>query len=372
MNKDKSDKTYDKRRQRKKVMIAIVSIILCIALGIGGFMIYGKHQMSKIPGLIYEEVLAYTTKDTPEAVITVGMIKNGQISYKVYGENGQELPAEPHTYEIGSLTKTFTAALIEKAITEGKMNLDDTIDRYLSLPEGNEYPTIKELLTHTSGYKSFYFESSMIANFFARRNDFYGITGDRVLDKASGINLKKENYDFCYSNYGYAVLGQVLEAVYDTDYTTLVNDFAQKELGLANTRISNQTGDLGNYWDWKENDAYLSAGAITSNINDMLSYAQMQLDSTSHFKECHKSLTAINASTENYKTLDIHMDEIGMAWLIDNENGIVWHNGGTDHYNSYLGFCPETETAVVILSNLSPNYRIPATVLGIKLLKENK
>ena len=56
--------------------------------------------------------------------------------------------------------------------------------------------------------------------------------------------------------------------------------------------------------------------------------------------------------------------------IIDKENGFIWHNGGTGHYNSYLGFSPETETAVVILSNLSPNDRIPATVLGIKLLQE--
>ena len=66
----------------------------------------------------------------------------------------------------------------------------------------------------------------------------------------------------------------------------------------------------------------------------------------------------------------IRLDEIGMAWIIDRENGVVWHNGGTGDYNSYLGFSPETGTAVVILSNLSPSYRIPATVLGVKLLSE--
>ena len=88
------------------------------------------------------------------------------------------------------------------------------------------------------------------------------------------------------------------------------------------------------------------------------------------FTPCHESLKSINASTESYLMMGIHMDEIGMAWIIDNENGFIWHNGGTGHYNSYLGFCPETGTAVVVLSNLSPNDRIPATVLGIKQLQE--
>lgn len=356
------------KRRAKKVMMIIMAVILCAALTLGGIMIYGKYQISKIPELTFTEALEYTTKDNTEAVITVGIMKDGQSSYKVYGENGKELTAELHTYEIGSLTKTFTAALINKAITEGKINIDDTIDKYLPLPDYNEYPAIKELLTHTSGYKEYYFENPMISNFFKARNDFYGITKGMVLHKASDLSMDKERYSFTYSNYGYAVLGLVLEAVYDTDYTTLVNDFVQNELGLTDTKISDKTGDLGNYWDWRENDAYLPAGAVTTNITDMLTYAQMQLESNPYFSECHKSLKTINASTEDYKTMGINMDEIGMSWIIDNENGIIWHNGGTGNYNSYLGFNPETKTAVVVLSNLAPDYRIPATVLGIKLL----
>ena len=162
----------------------------------------------------------------------------------------------------------------------------------------------------------------------------------------------------------------MLEAVYGSDYTVLLNDFVQNELGLTATKISERDGDLNNYWDWKPDDAYLSAGAITSDIEDMLRYAQMQLDNDPRFTPCHESLKTSNASAETYVTMGIHMDEIGMAWIIDNKNGIIWHNGGTGHFNSYLGFCPETKTAVVILSNLPPGERIPATVLGIKLLQE--
>lgn len=359
------------RKKRTKIIIVIfAAAVLCVVLAVGGIMIYGKYQISKIPGMTFTEALEYTTKDNADAVITVGMIKDKQISYKVYGENGKELPAKPHTYEIGSLTKTFTAALVNKAIAEGKLCIDDTIDNLLPLPEAGEYPTIKELLTHTSGYKGYYFESPMISNFLKGRNDFYGTTKEMVLEKASGLNMDKESYGFNYSNYGYAVLGLVLEAVYHTDYATLVNGFAQNELGLTETGISGKSGDLGNYWDWKANDAYLPAGAITSNITDMLSYAQIQLKGNPYFYECHKSIKAINASTEDYRTMGINMDEIGMSWMIDRVNGIIWHNGGTGHYNSYLGFNPETGTAVVVLSNLAPDYRIPATVLGTKLLIE--
>lgn len=372
-------------KQKIKTKLLILAVLIsCAVLAVAGIMYYGKYRMGKIPELTFAEALAYTTKDNPDACITVGIFRDGQLSWQVYGENGRELPARLHTYEIGSLTKTFTAALINKAVSEGKIKLEDAIDHYLTLPDGREYPAIRELLTHTSGYKGYYFESPMISNFFHGRNDFYGITKEMALDRAGSLDMDGEDYGFTYSNYGYAVLGLVLEAVYDTDYTALVNDFVQNELGLTHTGISVQSNDprltdtgisdsgscLGNYWDWKADDAYLSAGALTSDISDMLSYARMQLEDNPYFNQCHKSLATINASTEAYKTMGIHMDEIGMAWIIDRENGIVWHNGGTGDYNCYLGFRPETRTAVVVLSNLAPNERIPATVLGIKLLTE--
>lgn len=112
----------------------IVAVILCVALGFVGIMIYAKYQISKIPELTFLEALEYTTKDNADAAITVGIIKDGELSYKVYGENGKELSAELHTYEIGSITKTFTAALINKSINEGKINIDNTIDCYLRFP----------------------------------------------------------------------------------------------------------------------------------------------------------------------------------------------------------------------------------------------
>lgn len=354
----------------KRKVIIVISIIVCLAVVCGGFLVFTKHQMSKIPEMTFEETLEYTTIGKSDAVITVGIIKDGEVSYKVYGENGKELENELHTYEIGSLTKTVTAGLVNKAVLEGKISLNSTIDEYLTLPEGNTYPTIAELLTHTSGYKSHYMEKPMVGNFFKGRNDFYGVDKEMTINRLSKLSTDKENYKFKYSNFGFATLGLVLESVYDTDYVTLCNDFLQNELGLRNTKISQKDGDLGKYWDWSETDAYLSAGAVTSDILDMLKYAQLQLEENNVFSDCHDSLKKTNATTQIYKAMGICMDEIGMSWIIDNENDIIWHNGGTSNYNSYLGFNPETKTAVVVLSNCSPMYKIPATVMGAKLLCE--
>ncbi len=160
------------KSKKKRIIIILLSVVLCAALAVTGLMIYGKTQMARVPGLTFREALEYTTQGKKDAATTVGIIKDGESSWMVYGENAQERSEQRYTYEIGSLTKTFTAALINKAIREGKVDLNATIDAYLSLPEGKHYPTILALLTHTSGYKGYYFEIPMIGNFFGGRNSF--------------------------------------------------------------------------------------------------------------------------------------------------------------------------------------------------------
>lgn len=359
-----------KKSGKKKAVFIITAVITVAALSVGGYAIYGNYQMSKIPGLSFHDALDYTLAGNSDAIITVGIIQNKQASYTVYGEDGTVLPAEEHVYEIGSITKTFTALLIEKGIEEGKISLDDTVDMYLDLPEGNNYPTIRSLLTHTSGYKAYYSESRMVGNYLKGRNDFYGISDDMILKRLSKLSINDEDHAFNYSNFGYATLGLILESVYGEEYSMLMNHFVQDELGLLHTQISDGSGDLHNYWDWHEQDAYLSAGGLTSNITDMLAYAQLQLSDEGAFAASHQSLATIDASTDSYKKMGIFMDEIGTGWIIDNKNNIVWHNGGTDDYNCYLGFNSDAGIGVVILSNLAPNNKIPATVLGAKLMTE--
>ncbi len=358
------------KKTLKTVALVLLALVIIGVAGLFAFSAYGHRQMQKIPGLSFEEALAYTLQDNADAVITVGVIRDGELSYTVYGEDARELPPTEHIYEIGSVTKTFTATLVAKAIGEGRIDHDATVARYLDLPEGKIYPTITELLTHTSGYKNYYFAPPMTGNFFAGRNSFYRVTREMVLERVGDLNLDAGPYPFRYSNFGYAVLGLVLEAVYDTDYTRLVNDLTRHELGLPETTISERDGDLDAYWHWAKDDGYLAAGALTTDISDMLNYARLQLAGRGFMGATQEPLKAIDGADEDLQMLGVRMDESGMAWMIDREQNIIWHNGATGDFNCYLGFDPDTQTAVVVLSNLSPNERIPATILGIKLLNE--
>jgi len=355
---------------RKTAKFWIPLILVCV-IAVVGYCFYGISNMNKLPEMSFEDCLKYSTKNNSDAVISVGIIKDGQVSYKVYGENGRELANDLHTYEIGSLTKTMTAACIYNAEKEGLINIEDTIDNYLDLPKGNAYPTVKELLTHTSGYKGFYFAWPLIINGVMDSNSFYGINRDMVIKSASEISLP-DQYGFNYSNFGFALLGMILENTYKEDYQTIINNFVKEYYGFENTSFTQDKGDLGNYWDWKNDDAYASAGAVTSNIEEMLKYANAQL-TDERLSDSHEKFVEFSQLPKAYAALsnyNIYINAVAYGWMIDDVNGIIWHNGGTDDYNSYLAFCPERGTAVVVLSNLPDDYRIPATILGRKLLDE--
>jgi CubicO group peptidase (beta-lactamase class C family) len=354
---------------KKKILIVVLAISLVIVLGLGSYYIYGQHQINQLQTMTFEQMLGYTTKNNSDAIITVGMIQNGEMTYKVYGENGKTLPHEEHLYEIGSITKTFTASLLCKSVSEERVSFDDSIDEYLMLDEQDDYPTIRKLVTHTAGYKEFYFESPMVSNFFGGQNSFKGISDKMLIKRIEKVKLDAADYPFSYSNFGYAALGAVLEGIYDKDYTLLMNEYILDELKLENTRISDGSGDLEGYWQWQKSDAYIPAGALISDITDMIQYTKLHMaGDVDYLNIAHEALAEVNSSSESYEKMGIYINAVGAGWMIDNENGIVWHNGATSNFNSYIGFDKETQTEVVILSNLPPDYRIPATVMGVELL----
>ena len=120
----------------------------------------------------------------------------------------------------------------QKAVEDNKINMNDSINKYLELDNDKYYPTIERLVTHTSGYNAYYFAPKMIANKFSQDNDFYGISKKDILNKIDSIKLKDKDYEFEYSNFGISVLGLVLEKVYDKDFTALMNEFITEEIGI--------------------------------------------------------------------------------------------------------------------------------------------
>lgn len=366
----------DKKRKhkgKKAMRIIVVLLVLCLVIA-GGFFLFLQYQMSKLSKMSFIETLQFSTKGEGEAVVTVGIIKDGKAQFQVYGENAQKLDSRIESYEIGSLTKTFTSLIAAQGIVEGKLTEENSVGNYLSLPQGN-YPTVGSLLSHSSGLKGHYLSAQMATNFLkGEDNDFYGIDKEELLAQFSKRSFNEKDYNFKYSNFGMSVLGLVLEEAYGEDYGVLMENMFQR-MKMKGTYLAKEGTSLPDGWNWKENDGYRPAGAVISNIEDMLLYLDLQIENKDPAVKKSHQLLKRNVGQVNEKT-GVVISDVAMGWMYDNTRDIYWHNGGTTNYNCYMAYDLESKTGVVLLANLPPNKKIPVTVSGIKvmdmLILENK
>ena len=353
-----------KRKLKIFTIIVIIIIFLYFIYNLISGIIY-KNKMKEISQYTSNQMIDYTLNNNENAIISVAIYNENGITYNVYGADYNL----NYDYEIGSITKTFTAMLVSKAIEEERINLDDSISNYLEL-ENRYYPTIKRIITHTSGLKPYYLSLQKIKNYFAGGNDFYNISKEQLLKELNKTRLEERDYNFNYSNFGVSALGLVLEKVYDKNYNELLEEYLQ-QLDMNNTTIATGTGNLSGYWKWNENDGYIPSGAIISNIEDMSKYLETLITSDENYViNVAESLTDINVENEIYNMLDVNIDRVGMTWMIDNKNNIIWHNGSTTNFNSYIGFNRKKKIGVVVLSNISPQKDINMTLIGNKVMHE--
>lgn len=358
-----------KKKKIRKVLLVIVIIILVLA---ATAFIYMQYKINGLSEMTFNEMIAYATEGNAEAVIAVGIVKDGKTDITFYGEDGMILEDKGYEFEIGSITKTFTTSLLCRQIYENKMSLDDSIDMYIDLPEKDYYPTLDKMVTHTSGYKGHYMNKQLRSNILDKEgNDYNGITDAMIIEQLGNANLKNKAYPYKYSNFGMSVVGLAIAENLESDFSTVMKDFIENDLNLPNTYLSDGTGNMDGYWQWDENDAYMPAGAVISTTQDMVQYLQLHMNEDIEYLALgHEKITDVSVSNYMYDKLNINISAMGMGWVIDEKNNIIWHNGGTSNFNTYLGFDSKSGIGVVILSNSSPYYRIPSTVMGARLIMD--
>ncbi len=292
-----------------------------------------------------------TLKSYDDAVITIGIIENGEQSYYVYTNDSQEEDGEVYQYEIGSITKTFTGMLVARAILDDKMTLDDTIDEHLEIDTDDDFPTVEQLLTHTSGYARMYAGRTDSGN---RNNPFSGISRTELREQAERFVSDRTMYN--YSNFGSALLGLVIEEVEGETYEDLVRElFDEFDMTSSEVYSESEILDIEENWTWTGDDAYIPVGAIISDVNDMLNYLAINIESENEVVELsHTKLESIDREPVRMRDLAINFDAIGYKWRIDEQNDIYYHSGQTSDYGSYLAFNKEEEVGVIVMINTPP------------------
>ncbi len=353
-----------KRKLKIFTIIVIIIIFLYFIYNLISGIIY-KNKIKEISQYTFNQIIDYTLNNNENTIISIAIYNENAITYNVYGAEYNL----NYDYEIGSITKTFTAMLVSKAIEEERINLDDSISNYLEL-QNRYYPTIKRIITHTSGLKPYYLSFQKIKNYFAGGNDFYNISKEQLLKELNKTKLEDKDYNFNYSNFGVSTLGLILEKVYDKNYNELLEEYLES-LDMNNTTIATGQGNLSGYWKWNENDGYIPAGAIISNIQDMSKYLETLITSDENYViKTQEPLKDVNEVNEIYDMFDVNVDSVGMTWMIDNKNNIIWHNGSTTNFNSYIGFNREKKVGVVVLSNISPQKDVNMTLIGNRIMHE--
>ena len=353
-----------KRKLKIFTIIVIIIIFLYFIYNLISGIIY-KNKIKEISQYTFNQIIDYTLNNNENTIISIAIYNENAITYNVYGAEYNL----NYDYEIGSITKTFTAMLVSKAIEEERINLDDSISNYLEL-QNRYYPTIKRIITHTSGLKPYYLSFQKIKNYFAGGNDFYNISKEQLLKELNKTKLEDKDYNFNYSNFGVSTLGLILEKVYDKNYNELLEEYLES-LDMNNTTIATGQGNLSGYWKWNENDGYIPAGAIISNVQDMSKYLETLITSDENYViKTQEPLKDVNEVNEIYDMFDVNVDSVGMTWMIDNKNNIIWHNGATTNFNSYIGFNREKKVGVVVLSNISPQKDVNMTLIGNRIMHE--
>ena len=330
--------------------------------------------LSSMDKLVEQAARPYIQKATTVG-LSIGILKDGKITTYNYGETARGnkwLPTSNTIFEIGSITKTFTATLLAYYVNEGKVKLNDPVTKYLpdsvAANPALKTVTLQSLSNHTSGLArmpgNLDFAGADALNPYKNYNkqQLFSYLKSCKLNSAPG-----ERYD--YSNLGVGLLGTILSQISGKAFDQMVAELICKPLMLQSTvqhlseakrvnltAVYNTSGSVTPAWDF---DVLAPCGALHSSVNDLLIYARANMNSGADKLGKAFALTHQITFSKDLK--------LGLAWHIIVVDGVEYyfHNGGTYGSSSFLAFNTQKNLAVVILSNSAES----TDAIGTDILK---
>ena len=301
-------------------------------------------------------------KDEINPSIVVGIVdKNGSVFYNFGKTSADGQSADEHTiYEIGSISKVFTAILLAQQVNQGTMSLNDPINQYLpteiKVPViGSNEITLGNLSDHTSGLPRLP-QNLLPAN---PNNPYADYTVDQLYEFISTYEpIRAVGAEYEYSNLAQGLLGHILALKANITYDALMIDNIASPLKMEETKIvldrkmrdnlaigHNNGAETAN-WDIP---TLAGAGAIRSSTSDMLKFLGANLGFT---ETTLKPAVELSHKIRHNKAGGMR---VGLAWHVKDgvDGDVIWHNGGTGGYRSFAGFVKEMGKGVVVLTNSS-------------------
>jgi D-alanyl-D-alanine carboxypeptidase len=268
-------------------------------------------------------------------------------------------------FRVGSISKTFTTVLIFKAIENGKLTLETSLDKFFPTVKNSSSITIKNLLNHSSG----------IFNFTNSSDYMKYYTSAKSREELLQI-INKYDSDFkpgskhSYSNSNFVLLSFILEDVFKSSYASLLEKYIAKPLQLKNTYVGGKLDVLANecksynfiFKNWNEMPETdmsipLGAGAVVSTPSDLLTF----IDALFNEKLITKHHVDLMTTIENDYGLGIFKYPFGKQYGFG-------HGGGIDGFKSILMYFPEKKIGIATTTNgIGPDFQLNS--LSLVLLR---
>ncbi|MCR6030312.1 serine hydrolase [Nocardioides sp. zg-579] len=300
-----------------------------------------------------EELLARRRDDG--AGVVVAIRTPAGTSYHARGE----LPdGRASLLEIGSVTKTMTALLLADLARQGVVGLDDPVADHLPVapPVKGRPITLRDLATHHSGLPRLP-RGALVPGLTTHRHDPYARYDEATLSAAVLATWPRvePGRRFGYSNLGGGLLGWALARAAGTDYATLLADRVTGPLGLVDTGVDLPPGQerrLAPGHGWRGRPAgrwdlalLAGAGGVVSTAADMQRY--VGAFDTSY--DGPLAAAAADTRAAQHPAGRVGPVQVGLGWLLA-PDGMLFHDGGTGGYRSFVGSRPDLGVSVVVLS----------------------
>ena len=295
-----------------------------------------------------------------EPGITILVAKNGKAIYqKAIGKSNLELsiPIEFNSvFQIGSITKQFTAVSILMLAEQDKLNIEDKIEKYI--PEytevGNDI-TIHHLLNHTSGIKNktLLSENHNTSRIYRSPKELITYFKDEPLEFIPGEKFK-------YSNAGYILLGQIIEKVSMQSYGEFIQENIFDKIGMTSSYLGDNRHSIPNRTkgyiiernefinaDYMNLSLAYSAGAILSTTEDLLKWQNALLSNTLLKEASIKQAmtpTLLNSGKRIPYGYGFRLSKLG-------NSPVIAHTGSTKGFTSIALFLPQENMYITALTN---------------------
>lgn len=368
-----------------KILKIVGIIVLIVIIGIASMAGYVYYRLKTVKDThdLRAQADAFCSKFMSKQYapgLAIAVIKDNKVYVRTYGyanKEGKILVDSNTIFEIGSVTKVFTAEMTQLLADKGILGWNDPIQQ--DLPDAAKLPMddgtkLLHLASHTAGFPRV--PDTLLKAMKNECNPYNDLTEEQLNNYLKHCTDKRkpelDNYD--YSNIGAGLLGYILVYKSGKPYDTLLQELVCRPLGLLHTSLYvNDSSKFADGYDEKGKKTchwnfpvLYGCGAIRSDIADMVRFVKANMDEQNPLYPAFKKT--------QQQIARIPMGGIAYGWHIDKANGalsgidqIIWHNGGTGGFRTYIGFIPSKKAGVIVLANRATE---EVDALGVDLIKK--